>query len=174
MLISADTRIPFPRPLVFATYRDRLPELVPHLPNVRGIAVKSRRDDGDLTHVVNVWTGGGEIPSAVRAFVSEAMLNWDDVATWNGATHTCAWAVRTHAFTEAVTCRGVNEFIADGDATILKIRGELTIDSGRLAGVPRLLAGTVSRNVEELLVKKIAPNLIQVSDGLGQYLAARR
>ncbi|MEZ4389493.1 MAG: hypothetical protein R3A48_00245 [Polyangiales bacterium] len=174
MQITADTRIPFPRPLVFATYRDRLSELVPHLPNVRSISVQSRREDGELTHVVNVWRGGGEIPAAARAFLSEAMLNWDDLATWDASAFSCAWRVRTHAFTEAVTCHGTNEFVADGDDTVVRIRGSLSIDAAKIQGVPRLLGGTVSRSVEEVLVKKIAPNLVQVSEGLRLFLEASR
>ena len=172
MQITADARIPFPRPLVFATYRDKLPELVPYLPNVRGITVKSRDDRGDVVDLVNVWSGGGEIPAAARAFISEAMLTWDDLATWDSAAFECSWRIRTHAFTDAVRCTGTNVFKVDGDATILQIRGELSIDGGRIAGVPRLLSGTVSRTVEDVLTKKIAPNLIQVSDGLRRFLEA--
>jgi hypothetical protein len=174
MQITADTRILFARPLAFAAYRDKLADLVPYLPNVRSITVQSREDRGDVVNLVNVWSGGGEIPAAARAFISEAMLNWDDLATWNSTTFTCAWRIRTHAFTEAVQCHGTNSFLADGDATILQIRGSLTIDGSKLVGVPRLLAGTVSRNVEDLLVKKIAPNLTQVSAGLQRYLEATR
>ena len=40
MQLVADARIPFARPLVFATYRDKLADLVPYLPNVRAIDVK--------------------------------------------------------------------------------------------------------------------------------------
>ena len=46
MIISVDTRLLFPRSLVYATYRDKLVELVPYLPNVQRIEVKSRRVGG--------------------------------------------------------------------------------------------------------------------------------
>lgn len=174
MQITEDARIPFSRAVVFETYRDRLPELVPYLPDVRGITVSARHERGDVVEMVNVWRGGGEIPAAARAFISESMLTWDDLATWDASAWTCAWRVRTHAFTEAVRCEGRNTFVADGDATILQIRGSLTIDASKLAGVPRLVAGSVSRAVEEILMKKVAPNLVQVSDGVRRYLEAKR
>ena len=39
MLINAEMPIPFPRPLVYITYRDKLGELVPYIPNVRSVEV---------------------------------------------------------------------------------------------------------------------------------------
>ena len=42
MKIETTADIAFPRDLVFATYRDKLPELVPYLANVREITVTSR------------------------------------------------------------------------------------------------------------------------------------
>lgn len=174
MDIRTDARIPFDRASVFETYRDRLVELVTFLPDVRSIEVKERRENGDTVEVFNVWRGGGEIPAVARAFLNESMLSWDDLATWNNAAWTCAWRVRTHAFTEAVTCEGTNTFVAEGSNTVLQIRGSLRIDGSKLAGVPRLMAGTVSRAVEDVLVKKITPNLVQVSDGVRRYLTAKR
>lgn len=174
MEITADARIPFPRPLVFATYRDKLADLVEYLPNVRAIEVKSRKDEGPVVKLLNVWHGGGDIPAAARAFISESMLSWDDDATWNETDFTCDWRISTHAFTEAVRCVGKNRFLEDGAGTLLQIRGELVIDGKKLAGVPKLLAGTVSKAVEDLLSKKIPPNLLQTADGVRKFLEAGR
>jgi hypothetical protein len=76
MLISADTKIPFPRSLVYATYRDKLVELVPYMPNVRQITLLSRRQAGSNIYTVNEWYGGSEIPAAARVLLSEDMLSW--------------------------------------------------------------------------------------------------
>jgi len=38
MKLDVSVEIPFPREQVYATYRDKLPDLVPYLPNVRGIS----------------------------------------------------------------------------------------------------------------------------------------
>ena len=174
MIVSADTHIPFPRSLVYATYRDKLVELVPYLPNVRRIEVKSRREEGSLIHFVNEWHGGGEIPVVARAVLSEAMLSWTDLATWNESEFTTEWHIKTHAFTEAVHCAGVHRFKEADDGTLIETRGELVIDTKQLKGVPQLLAGTVGRTVEDFLSKKIAPNLLQVSEGVRHYLEQRQ
>lgn len=173
MQLSADATLPFARPVVFAAYRDHLVDLVEFLPNIRRIEVRSRKDDGARSELVNEWHGGGEIPAAARAVLSESMLSWTDYATWDQDEWTCSWKIETHSFTEAVDCRGKNRFVEQAGSTRLEIRGDLVIDGKKLKAVPRLLAGTVARAVEDILVKKITPNLLSVSDGLRKYLEQR-
>ncbi|NWF58518.1 MAG: hypothetical protein HXY43_04200 [Fischerella sp.] len=170
MLISADTRISFPCSLVYATYRDKLVELVPYMPNVRYVKVKSRREENGRVYSVNEWHGGGEIPLAARAIISEDMLSWTEYNTWNEAEFSLSWQIETHAFSEAVNCTGKNHFIADGNSTIIKSRGELTIDPKQIKGVPRFIAKQIAHIVEDFLGKKIEPNLLQMSEGVRQYL----
>ncbi len=173
MKLEADARIPFDRPTVFRAYRDHLVDLLPYLPNVRRIEVKNRTDVGNVTKMLNVWHGGGEIPAAARAVVSESMLTWDDHAIWDEAAFTCEWRIETHAFTEAVHCAGLNRFVERGGETLLEIRGELTIDAKKIKGVPGFLAGSVARTVEQVLVAKIQPNLVETARGLKLYLEKR-
>ncbi len=170
MQLSADSHLPFPRPVVFAAYRDHLVDLVEFLPNIRRIEERSRDGDGPRTKIVNVWHGGGDIPAAARAVLSQDMLSWTDHARWDESDWSCAWRIETHSFTEAVHCEGKNRFVEEESGTRLEIRGELRIDAMKIRGVPRLLSKTVSRAVEDLLTKKITPNLISVSDGLRRYL----
>ncbi|GMV13737.1 MAG: hypothetical protein HS104_34625 [Polyangiaceae bacterium] len=174
MLLSADASLSYPRPLVFATYRDHLVDLVEFLPNIRRIEVKTRKDEGKRTELLNEWHGGGEIPAAARAFLSESMLSWSDYASWNEDDWTCSWRIETHAFTEAVSCAGKNHFVESDGKTRLEIRGELVIDGAKLKGVPKLLSKRVASAVEDILVKKITPNLLSVSDGLRRYLEQKR
>lgn len=175
MELRADAKLPYAREEVLATYRDKMPELVKYLPNVLAITVSSRSDEGGVTKLVNLWKGGGEIPASARAFVDESMLSWDDHATWNATDFTCDWRIVTRAFTEAVSCIGKTRFVEDGKGgTIVEIRGQLLIDASKVKGVPRLLAGTVSRAVESFLAQRIGPNLVDVSTGVGKYLAEQK
>jgi hypothetical protein len=170
MDLAADSTLSHPRSVVFAAYRDRLPELVPHLPNIRAIEVKRREVHGSLVHLHNVWRGGGEIPAVARALVSESMLSWDDHACWDEQTWICSWRIETHVFREAFECHGENRFVELGHGSRLEIRGILRIDGRRIPGVPRALHARVSRLVEEFLAAKIEPNLLQVARGLEQFL----
>jgi hypothetical protein len=173
MDLAADATLAFPRPLVFATYRDHLLDVVEFLPNIRAIEIKSRKEQGPIVELLNVWHGGGEIPAAARAFISEAMLSWDDHARWDESDFTCHWKIVTHSFTEAVRCEGTNRYLERDGQTTLQIRGSLTIDPSKVRGVPRLLAGSVGRTVEEVLGKKIQPNLADVCIGVRKFLEAK-
>ena len=57
-------------------------DLLPYLPNVRSIEIKSRKGEGNVIEFVNEWRGGGDIPAAIRAVLSESVLAWTDYATW--------------------------------------------------------------------------------------------
>src|SRR5580700_2193021 len=102
MDLHFDVSIPFPREIVFRAYRDEMTKLLPYLPNVRSIEVKSRKDDGPRSETVLIWHGGGDIPATLRAVVSESMLSWTDYATWDSEALRCDWRTETHALTEAV------------------------------------------------------------------------
>lgn len=170
MIISADVRIPYSRSLVYATYRDKIVELLPYLPDVRQVEVKSRREEDGRVYCVNEWHGGGEIPVLAKALLSEELLSWTEYDTWEKSEFAVEWHIETHAFTEAVYCAGKNHFLEDGDATVIENRGELTINPKQLKEVPPFLRGQVARAVEDFLGNRIEPNLRQMSDGVRRYL----
>lgn len=171
MQLHAESHLPYPRPLVYRTYRDRLVELVPYLPNIRGITVESRKDALPVVHLVNVWRGGGDIPAVARAFLSEKMLSWTDHATWDEARWQCEWRMEAHAFREAVHAAGVNRFEERDGKTVLVVTGELIIDGKKLP-IPRFLASTAGAAVEKFLAAAIRPNLTEVARGVEKFLVA--
>ena len=170
MFITADVSIPFPRSLVYISYRDKLVELVPYMPNVRSVEVKSRREENERVYCINFWRGGGRIPLALRALLGEAMLSLTEYDTWDESNYTLEWQIETHAFTKAVFCRGKNCFLENNGTTIIETRGELSIDSEQIEGFPRSLKGQIASRVENFLGKKIVLNLIQMSKGVHNYL----
>ncbi|MBF2065631.1 MAG: hypothetical protein IGS39_14600 [Calothrix sp. C42_A2020_038] len=170
MKISTDTHIPFQRPIVYTTYRDKITELARYVPDIRSINVKSRREVDGVIYTVNEWHGGGEIPLAARALLSEDMLSWVEHGIWNESEFTLSWRLETRAFTEAVHCTGTNTFIEDGNATIIRSRGELKIDPNQIHGAPQFLTSQIARVVEDFLGSKIQPSLVQMSEGVRKYL----
>lgn len=172
MQIKADVVLPFPRPLVFATYRDRLDSLVPHLPNIQAIRVISREDRGHDVEFVNEWVGGGDIPKIVRGVVKESMLRWTDYATWHGADFTVTWRTDVHAFPGAVSSAGKNRYVAETAGTRVELRGELTIDGGKVPGVPRLLQKSVAETAEKIIVGQVQTNLVAIAKGVEKLLRA--
>jgi hypothetical protein len=172
MKLEADSRISFPRPLVFATYRDRLPELVPHLPDIKSITVQKREDAGAVSKLTNLWVASSEIPKVAQAIIKPEMLQWLDYATWNADDWTVEWRVETKLFTDNIKCSGKNQYIDHGSSTTLQIRGDLTIDLKGVPGVPRLLAGTIAPAVEKFVIALLKPNLLSVATGLQKFLEA--
>ena len=174
MEIEASARIRFPRELVFRTYRDRLPELLPYLPNVRGIQVVSRADEdgGAVTRLHNLWRARGEIPRPAQIVLKPDMLAWDDHAVWDERAFTTGWRIQTHAFRDHVRCSGTNTYTEEGGATVLRIRGQLDVKLERVPGVPAFLSRTIATLVEQAIVAMIRPNLLAVADGVGKLLAA--
>jgi len=175
MRIDVDSRIPFPREVVFKAYRDQLPLLVPYLPNLKSITVVDRKEEGGKVILKNEWWAKTEIPRAAQGFLKPEMLSWYDYATWDEASFSNVWHLEMRAMREVVSCKGGNSFEADGPgATILHLRGELDLDLKRVPGVPRLLAGTIGPTVEKFVVAMLRPNLAEVAKGLEQYLQARK
>ena len=173
MKLEVSIDMPFPRAQVFAVYRDKLPDLVPYLPNVRGITVVTRSEEGPhIVKLLNRWKGGGEVPASVRKFLSEDLLEWDDHATWDSEKYITHWRTVVPAFKDAVDASGQNFFEELGPKlTRYKIVGELKVDAGKIRGVPGFLGRTVSPMVESFLVGSIKPNLISVAKGVEKYLA---
>jgi hypothetical protein len=170
MLISTDVRIPFPLRAVFETYRDRLLDVAPYMSNVRSVELASRQHINDRLHCIYHWKGNSDIPRALRSFIGEDMLAWTEYNAWDPEDHLLVWQIETHAFTEAVQCSGYNHFLAEGDHTIIQSRGEMTIDAERIEGVPSFIAATIAKTVEGFLAKKIEPNLLDLGNGIRQYL----
>lgn len=174
MRIEADTIVPFPRDVVFRAYRDELSNVVAFLPNVRSIEVRSRTEEGSTVKLHNVWHGGGDIPAAMRSVVDESVLKWDDFASWNQDEFRGTWSIRTHAFTEAVTCAGVTKILPVGDGkSRVELIGDFSIDAKKLSGIPSFMAGSIGKAVESFLAKQITANLASTTEGLSRYLASK-
>jgi hypothetical protein len=174
MDITTDVTLPYPRVLVFATYRDRLAELLPYLPNIRKLDIKQREEREGEVYLVNEWAGGGEIPAVARSFLSESMLSWTDHATWKEATFVCSFRTDVHAFPGALLSSGYNRFVENGAGTRIEFRGQLTCDASKVPGVPKLLARSLNGTIEKLFVGKIGENLVGVGEGIGKLLAKDR
>jgi hypothetical protein len=174
MDIKTDVTLSQPREIVFATYRDRLAELLPYLPNIRKLEITKREDRGGEVYLVNEWAGGGEIPAVARSFLSESMLGWTDHATWKQDQWICEWRTEVHAFPGALLSSGYNRFVESGAGTRIEFRGQLTCDASKVPGVPRLLARSLNGTIEKLFVGKIGENLVGVGEGIGKLLSKDR
>lgn len=170
MLIKASLYLPFPRPLVYATYRDKLLELVPQMQNVRDVKLKSRQEQNGTVQQAFEWHGKSDIPGMFKAFLSEDLLTWTDFATWKETEYTTDWQIQPHAFREAVTWNGHDRYLEEGSGTRVETEGKLVIDPHQLRGVPGFLSGQVGHVAQEILAKQAEPNFVEMGKCVRAYL----
>lgn len=171
MEIRADVTLPYARELVFVTYRDRIHELLDHLPNIRSIRAIERKERPDgVVELVNEWVAGADIPAVARSFVNESMLKWTDYATWRSTSYTVDWRTEVHAFPGAIKSQGMNRYQLAPGGMKLEIRGQLACDPAKIPGVPRMLHGTVAPAVERVLVGAVQTNLVAIGKSVGKLL----
>jgi nitrogen fixation protein len=175
MKLDIDSRIPFPRALVYETYRDHMGDLVPYLPNVKSIEVVERKEaDGKVT-LKNLWWAKTEIPKVAQSILKPEMLSWYDWATWDQATFSNVWHLELRAMKDVVECKGGNRFVEAGpNACILELRGDLTLHLKHVPGLPRMLAGTLGPTIEKFVVSMLKPNLTEVAKGIETYLGQKK
>jgi hypothetical protein len=174
MKVEADARLGFSRDLVFRTYRDRLTEMLPYLPNIQRIVEESRSEEGATTRIVNRWSGAGDdVPKLARSVVKPEMLVWLDHAEWNEADWTCRWRIEHLTFAKQIDCSGINHFRETPEGCVVEIRGNLSFDAKSVPGIPRLMASTVAPVVEGFIVQAIRPNLVKTADGVEAFLRAQ-
>ncbi len=159
---------------VFAVARDKLPDLVPFLPNIERIEVKERKDEAGRVLIVNRWYAKADIPAAAKKFVSPDLLSWQDTATWDGTLLKVDYRLQSFVANELFLAQGTNTFKATADgATDLTVRCDVEIYPEKLPGVPRFLAGAVKGPVEETIKKILTPNLMSFAQGLNGYFRAQ-
>jgi nitrogen fixation protein len=170
MKIHSVSMIHHPREAVFQAYRDRLSEIAAYIPDVREIAVQTRKEDGGIIELHNVWKAQREVPTALKMVLKPENLEWDDYARWDEAAFICDWEIKTRVFREKVSCKGRNTFTVEGGKTKVLLSGDLDIDMAKVPGVPRLLARKLGPQVEKFIVSLITPNLEQVNKSLERFL----
>ena len=171
MKLSSDIKIPFPRPLVFNTYRDRLIEVVNLLPPKNKVKLVSRRVEGDTVYTVYDWESSEEVPALFEDILKYDKLRWTESNTWHQQDFTLDWNIKTQAFTEAFQCSGKNTFLdAQNNNPLIQTRGEIELDPDKLEGIPVFLRSKLANVFEEVLAKKLEPNLIDMGKAVQKYL----
>jgi hypothetical protein len=169
MVLFAETEIPYPLPLVFSTYRDRLEEIVPYLPNIECIQVQQRSENENIAYLVNAWTSKRDLPLLVQKFLKTDAFRWTDRAEWNASRWICSWSVQTEIFPGLVECWGTTSFVDVSSTTRIRIDGELQLHLEKLH-VPRFLANSLQPLIEKFVVNALKPNLLSAGEGVGKFL----
>lgn len=170
--IRSESRISHPRDRVWIAYRDRLPDVARHIPDIERITVVSREEVPGGVRLHNEWVAQREIPAVAQRFLRPEHLRWDDHATWQDEGYVCDWVIRPRAFTDAVTCHGRNVFVDDGDDTLVRMQGVLEIRLHDIPGVPSFVGRRIAPQIERFIVSLITPNFQATSRAIQTWLDA--
>lgn len=157
--------------------RDRLPDLVPYLPAVDHIELIERGEEGPgRTIMAHYWEGNAKLlPAIARPFVTRSMTSWTDYALWIDDGRICEWRFEPKKFKNLFTCNGRDYFEDLGNgSTRLRLTGELVVYAERVPGVSQRMATRLGPRIEQFVVKKIKPNLMQVPLALQAFFEEER
>lgn len=178
MEFDSESLVSHPAQAVLDTMIERMEDIVPFLDTVEGIEVISREDlDDGRIRIVRRWQGSeSSAPPALAAFVTPEMLSWVDTAIWVPDEFYVDWSIET-SMSDLYTCGGRNSFgpaPSDPDnATLMRVKGSLTVYPDKVPGVPGFLARRLAPQVEKFVVNLLKPNLMDVAKGLQGYLDDR-
>lgn len=173
MEIRSESRVRYPRGEVYLAYRDQLTEIAAFIPDIQQVRTLDRTEGDGIVRLHNEWVAQREIPAVAASIVKPEHLRWDDFATWHDGAFCCDWEIKPRAFTDAVTCRGRNQFIADGDETLVVLSGHLDIQLKDIPGVPGFLGKRLAPQVERFIVGLITPNLKATNEAIQAFLDAQ-
>ncbi len=155
---------------VFKLVRDDLAKLVPYMPNINKIDVKSRKENGDVLELVNHWFAKADMPSLLKKFINPDIFSWKDTAIWRNKDFCVDYKLESFLANDLFDAHGTNTFKSVGDnKTELVVSCHITIYPEKVPGVPRLLAKQITPAIESLLEKILAPNMTSLGKGLNDY-----
>lgn len=179
MRFQRSSTVSHPAALVLDVMMNRLAEVVPFMPNIESIELKSREDLGDdRVRIVRYWQGTSDaLPAALRPFVPREALGWTDTAVWVPAAYKVDWTFST-SLSRFYDCAGTNYFEPHPKepetATRIRITGNLDVFADQLPAVPSFLGSRLKPQIEKFVVDLLSPNLTETAVGLQAYLDQRR
>ena len=112
MRIHSSSVLPFPRSLVYETYRDRLSAIAEEMTDIRKIDVLSRKKEDDQTvRIHNRWYAQVTLPAMAERVVKQEWRQWDDHAVWRDDAFFVDWRLEIPTFGDQVQCSGRNSFV---------------------------------------------------------------
>lgn len=164
--------VPAPVDALYVFVRDRLPELVPDLQDIRSIRVLERRKGRDNTvHLVNEWRAATRLPSSFGAIVRADDLGWLDRAAYGSTNGVCRWQIEPFFLREYIRCEGTTTYerAMAGRGSRITFAGQFELDSAAVQRHVGLLHQPVTRLVESIVTTLIPKNFRRMIDA-----AARR
>lgn len=169
MKLEARDTIHAPALEVFSLLRDRLTEIVPHMPNIDRIEIQKREPGNPITHVIAVWHAKAEIPEVAKKFLKPEYLAWRDDARWNETDLSVDYILEPPSNVKLYSVKGRNRLVDGTGRSVLHVSCDVNIYPEKLPGLPSFMARLVKKPVEETIRLMLEPNLKNLAKGLNSY-----
>ena len=175
MRIQCADPVPMAAQAVFLLIRDEMPKLVPFLHDVDKIEVASRKVEGDVVHLLNVWYGSSErVPGAIKKFLKPEFFSWKDHASWTGATRAATWRLEPRAGAQIFECFGTTRIEEAGpQESRIVMDINLEIHPDKVPGIPGFIGRSMRGEVEEFVSKMLTPNMRNLAASVRKYGESR-
>jgi hypothetical protein len=144
---------------LYVFMRERLPELVPDLEDVRSIRVLERLKHADGTlHLVNEWRAKIRVPAVLAGLLHPDDLGWIDRAEYSAKGRVCRWQIRPLFLDKQIRCEGMTTYepAIAGRGARVTFEGRFEFDPATLQRHVGILEKPVTQMVE-LIVTTIIP-----------------
>ena len=166
--------IPFSLDEGFLLIRDEMPSLVPYMKDTESIDVLERREEGETVHLVNQWrASNASVPKALRGIMKPELLGWTDYATWTTDTRSAAWRLEALGSGKLFTCKGTTSVQEIDGEVKLCVDVDFSLHPENIPGIPKLLARTLTKQIEKFLVDLLKENMRQLAISMQKYAAER-
>jgi hypothetical protein len=164
-----------PLPVVWATMRDRLPEIAAMQDDIEYVKVQKRtKKDTRSVHVISSWKTDPPLPAFLKGFIKPDMLIWTDDAVWENDSTTCHFNIITNYQVEDIHCIGTIKFeeAAKGKSTRITYSGVLTIKKTARSSI--FMTGFIIKGIEAVASHLIEHNFAKVVKTLDETIKAEK
>jgi hypothetical protein len=157
---------------VWATIRDRLPELVPYMEDMEKITQLKREELPDgIVRLDNLWQANPKLPFLPAAYLKPDMFAWVDRAEWRPQSHECHWRIESRFLPESLECWGLARYepAIGGRGTRVTFEGQLGLSTVSIPGMA-FIDGSFLRGFESIVGSLIPKNMRKLTEAVGYFL----
>jgi hypothetical protein len=166
MKIQREEFLLHPADEVYPLVRDRIEELLPHLPGIESVEILSREPKGKgKTRVRSRWRI--RPPALLRRLLPAAAFVWDEEAIWNDRKYGVESTIRGYGYES----RAKTFYEPASDWTRVRIEAEVSFRPDS-AAIPKDNLEKIIGAAQDALRDAIEPNMTALLDAIRERLGA--
>ena len=165
MRIEREEFLLHPADEVYPLVRDRIEELLPHLPGVESVEILSRQPAAKgKTRVKSRWKL--RPPALLGRLLPAAAFVWEEEAVWNDKTYSVESKIVGYGYQS----RGKTVYEPASDYTRVRVEAEIEFRADSV-DIPKENLEKIVASAEEALREAIEPNMTALLEAIGARLS---